>query len=183
MLKTVRKAALLATVIGLASTAYAADPVIAQVSSYSFGTLSQSAGVSVGNPVTGFTGAFDNTFTFTQGSFPATTVKWSGIDVYGDLTLQYRVQIGATPWSPWNTPAAMPVASDSGSGAFSYSMTSGLLAQGQTYSFELKGAASQATYTVTLAPVPEPESWAMLLCGIGLMGFIARRRSNASLSA
>ena len=30
----------------------------------------------------------------------------------------------------------------------------------------------------TLLPVPEPESYAMLLAGLGLMGTIARRRSN-----
>jgi len=30
---------------------------------------------------------------------------------------------------------------------------------------------------VTVTPAPEPESWAMLLAGLGLMGTIARRRS------
>jgi myo-inositol-hexaphosphate 3-phosphohydrolase len=29
----------------------------------------------------------------------------------------------------------------------------------------------------TLAPVPEPETWAMLLAGLGLVGWMARRRS------
>ncbi len=32
---------------------------------------------------------------------------------------------------------------------------------------------------ITLAPVPEPESYAMLLAGLGLLGFIARRRRPA----
>ncbi|MDP3539204.1 MAG: PEP-CTERM sorting domain-containing protein [Azonexus sp.] len=31
---------------------------------------------------------------------------------------------------------------------------------------------------ITLAPVPEPETYAMLMAGLGLMGFIARRRRN-----
>ncbi|MBT9519897.1 MAG: PEP-CTERM sorting domain-containing protein, partial [Dechloromonas sp.] len=29
-------------------------------------------------------------------------------------------------------------------------------------------------------PVPEPESYAMLLAGLGLMGVVARRRSQAA---
>ena len=31
---------------------------------------------------------------------------------------------------------------------------------------------------VALAPVPEPETYAMMLAGFGLMGFMARRRKN-----
>ena len=30
------------------------------------------------------------------------------------------------------------------------------------------------------APVPEPETWAMMLTGLGLLGFAARRRSKAA---
>ncbi|KAB2325696.1 PEP-CTERM sorting domain-containing protein [Betaproteobacteria bacterium SCN1] len=33
-----------------------------------------------------------------------------------------------------------------------------------------------ATLAVAAAPVPEPETWAMLLAGLGLVGFSARRR-------
>lgn len=33
-------------------------------------------------------------------------------------------------------------------------------------------------YVVAAAPVPEPETYAMLLCGLGLMGAVTRRRMN-----
>ena len=33
------------------------------------------------------------------------------------------------------------------------------------------------------APVPEPETYAMLIAGLGLMGFVARRRKNRGTSA
>ncbi len=36
---------------------------------------------------------------------------------------------------------------------------------------------------VTIAPVPEPETYAMLLAGLGLMVTIGRRRQKASLSS
>jgi hypothetical protein len=32
--------------------------------------------------------------------------------------------------------------------------------------------------SMTVTPVPEPKNYAMLLAGLGLMGFIARRRSS-----
>ncbi|WP_374278309.1 PEP-CTERM sorting domain-containing protein [Azonexus sp.] len=37
---------------------------------------------------------------------------------------------------------------------------------------------SVATVSYSLAPVPEPESYAMLLAGLGVMGFVARRRQK-----
>lgn len=42
---------------------------------------------------------------------------------------------------------------------------------GNTYTFTI-------TQTPTVSPIPEPETYAMLLAGLGVMGFIARRRSN-----
>jgi hypothetical protein len=33
---------------------------------------------------------------------------------------------------------------------------------------------------ITAAPIPEPETYAMLLAGLGLLAFIARRRRNES---
>ena len=35
-----------------------------------------------------------------------------------------------------------------------------------------------AVYSVTLAPVPEPETYALLLSGWSLMGAVARRREQ-----
>jgi len=35
-----------------------------------------------------------------------------------------------------------------------------------------------ATRAFLLDPVPEPETIAMLLAGLGLMGFVARRQKN-----
>nr|WP_316642965.1 FxDxF family PEP-CTERM protein [uncultured Roseateles sp.] len=55
-----------------------------------------------------------------------------------------------------------------------------LLAAG-TYSIKVTGtsmsAGSSYTGNVTLAPVPEPETYALMLAGLAAVGFIARRRS------
>ena len=36
---------------------------------------------------------------------------------------------------------------------------------------------SNTTTLYSMAPVPEPETYAMLLAGLGLVGFMARRRN------
>ena len=46
------------------------------------------------------------------------------------------------------------------------------------------GATASFGYTYTFAtPVPEPETYAMLLAGLGLMGFVARRRQRKLAAA
>lgn len=42
------------------------------------------------------------------------------------------------------------------------------------------GAASDGHHISSAVPVPEPETWAMLLAGLGLVGFAARRRTLRS---
>lgn len=48
------------------------------------------------------------------------------------------------------------------------------------YFLKVVGKTVGGTYNgnISLSPVPEPESYAMMLAGLGLMGFVARRRSK-----
>jgi hypothetical protein len=59
----------------------------------------------------------------------------------------------------------------------------GVLGAG-TYSVRVTGltALDRTTYvgSVSAAPVPEPETYAMLLAGLGIMGAVARRKSQKS---
>lgn len=50
---------------------------------------------------------------------------------------------------------------------------------GSYYSEGSIDAYAKVTYTYETAPVPEPETYAMLLAGLGLVGVIARRRKSA----
>ena len=50
-----------------------------------------------------------------------------------------------------------------------------------TYHFDIVGTVTGSgggIYNVAIAAVPEPETYAMLLVGLGLIGFAARRRKN-----
>lgn len=68
-------------------------------------------------------------------------------------------------------------------GATTFSLSSALAATG---SYELKvtgkatGGAGTALYTFSgsVSPVPEPESYAMMLAGLAVMGAIARKRNQ-----
>jgi hypothetical protein len=46
------------------------------------------------------------------------------------------------------------------------------------YSFTVYTHPTQQDFLVTVTAVPEPETYAMLLAGLGLMGAVARRRKN-----
>jgi len=57
------------------------------------------------------------------------------------------------------------------------------LATGSSYYYEVSGIATgshggQYQFASALSPVPEPEAYGMLMAGIGLVGFIARRRTR-----
>jgi hypothetical protein len=68
----------------------------------------------------------------------------------------------------------------------SYTVTSGLAA-GKTFQYIIGYNDSAAGLTdwddmvigINIAPIPEPETYAMLLAGLGLMGFVARRRKQS----
>jgi hypothetical protein len=47
------------------------------------------------------------------------------------------------------------------------------------FSLDGSGAWSQADSSKWVAPIPEPETYAMLLAGLGMLGFVGKRRSRA----
>lgn len=83
----------------------------------------------------------------------------------GSLTLDFtdalrRMQNGTVPGYGW---ALMP---------FMPNGTNGIDFPSRDFSL----VAERPLLTVEVTPVPEPEAWAMLMAGLGLIGFAARRR-------
>lgn len=138
---------------------------------YNLGTLN----TTVAESGIGIDGPFDHVFKFTLGSLPGVAGTIAGIDFLGDLTAQYRFGVGPTAeWGSWSS-LAVPSDSD---GLFAFSDSAYGLTPGETYWFELSGSATYAAYAVTLIPVPEPGTMALMLSGLGLIGATVRRRKN-----
>jgi hypothetical protein len=85
---------------------------------------------------------------------------------------------------PWAADTSIGLIKDTVGG---YTVTSGLAA-GQTFQYVIGYNDSAIGLTdwddmvigVNIAPIPEPETYAMLLAGLGLMGFVARRRKQVT---
>ncbi len=75
---------------------------------------------------------------------------------------------GCTAWLGWGAPPASASCSFSGSGP----LYMDVLTSGGGYT------AQSGTLYPTTSPVPEPESYVILLSGLGLIGLIAYRRKN-----
>lgn len=133
-------------------------------------------------------GAFDDFFKFTMPAFGETSsvavsnnllsvlnitggtvTLWEG--TYGDLipdTLKLSYSFDGTTGSTAHTVSGL-------AGGFSHYYEVSGTATGSSGGFQV--------LTSTLLPVPEPEAYAMLLAGLGLIGFVARRRKQSQDAA
>lgn len=141
-------------------------------------TLTPNAGYSLSGDFTAFMGNL--VYTEVGG---ATT----GILAYGDLSVDSGTPINISGHLITSTPnLTVP-----GTGYFAESATLligsfnniavsnaslSLSASGGTYSSIITQPQNKIEFSFRAVPVPEPESYAMLLAGLGLMGVIARRR-------
>jgi hypothetical protein len=119
------------------------------------------------------------TLTFTNGGVDYVSFLWGSPDTYNTLTVTSTAP-GST--SQQFTATGLGFSSTNGNQSFSqYVQFSGLngskilsLAFDNTTATD---AFESANYSIT--PVPEPETYALMMAGLGVVGFIARRRKKA----
>lgn len=181
---TLRKMTVAFALIGMVGTAQAAF--------HDLGTITST------NPLnfslSGLSGSFDDTFSFTFGTPVASGIlaTFSATGLYGDITVDpsYSQSFGSytTPYTHlFSFVSASGETTHTGSliydqATHAYSQ-SGILPlgwfPGMTINVNLHGnlgTSQNAAFSLALAPVPEPEAFALMLAGLGLMGTIARRR-------
>ena len=142
-----------------------------------FGALTTTVSADVSNIDSGFNNLYS--FSLPTGGVTGTLF---GIDTNNLFSGTFEFGSSNTPTSAITWSTSVPFGSidaDPSDGSFSYSGQLTGLSTTKTYWIHLYGTASDGAYALTLAPVPEPETYAMLLAGLGLMGTIARRRSAA----
>ena len=144
-----------------------------------FGTLESTVGIGDRD----FVGSFNDTYSFTAGSLPGVLGSIAAFDFKNVLTVKYSVGVGSDP--VWSTFASVPLEKDIAFPGFaSYTTSFNSLKARETYWINLVGTASgsQGVYSFTLTSVPEPESYALLLAGLGMVGtIVSRRRSKSTI--
>lgn len=190
-----------AKILGLGMALMLSVPAMSQAAVYNVKALENSTtggtGVAVGFTVgDAFTVTVDPTDLWNAGALP----RWSNADglilgspsvtggytdVSGDVLPGGTIGPGTFPnWTQGglNAPYGALVGSwDNGTNFFligtSYtgSATANIL---KLYYFDENNGDNTGSINVNVAAVPEPESYAMLLAGLGLVGFSARRRKS-----
>jgi len=127
-------------------------------------------------------GAFTDTWTFSLAGasfLTSSTISSSAVGAQ-DLTFTSAVlTTGADPGTPLATFTGPTTV-----GANEFMNLSNFLLPVGSYDLIVKGtnstqpAAYSGTITIAAAPIPEPETYALMIAGLAAMGFVARRRKN-----
>jgi hypothetical protein len=171
---------------------YSGTSFVSSISKISLGTLSASGISSSGATVTytylGKEAGYKNIFFAPVGTPEFSINIVNGLPAIGttvtktmasDGVLDFAFEgdtgnfaINGGLWSP-NASIGLIAEAYSGSlGAFDYII-------GYNDSFAPHNDWDDMVIGVNIAPIPEPETYAMLLAGLGLMGFVARRRKQS----
>lgn len=178
MLKSLLKVAAVLCALAITSTG-------AQAADTSLGNVSVPSSITYSQTYTSGIGAFvDNyTFTITGASADSVSSTINLSNVLGISGLQ-AVFFSGGPASLGSLLETSWVSSiNVGNTTVSTAILNPITLAAGTYTLQVSGSVlgtSGGSYSgvLNLAPVPEPESYAMLLGGLGLLGLMVRRRKN-----
>ena len=126
-------------------------------------------------------GAFENLYTFTLAPNNGTLLNTTAYITGSKASLVSTIQLYAAAYTSVASLAGQTaIYSATGATAGKTNVStldlSGLMAN-HAYTLVVKGAGFGTYFTnISLAPVPEPETYAMVLAGLGMVGFVAARR-------
>jgi hypothetical protein len=133
-----------------------------------------------GVPYPNFEGKINDDFTFSIASASTVTFDFLAYDYFADLAQTIPGSLSQVNFELFDS-AMMSLGSWNTGGDHSSFTFSESLAGGD-YSFTVYGdqpLVSTGYYDMTVSvPIPEPETYAMLLAGLGLLGVVARRRKQ-----
>lgn len=115
-------------------------------------------------------GAIFDTYSF---SLDMTSVVESGVMSFGNIIG------GAYSLYSYGTDGMFGTADDVGIGAWTFGTNNTVTLDAGSYYYTVLGGATRPSgYTIgsLAAPVPEPETYALLAAGLGIIGFVASRR-------
>ena len=113
-----------------------------------------------------FTFTVGTNFTFNINNVAPHGIAFTGVELWSGL--------GATQYFSAASPFAVSSSPTLAAGYYDLRVSGQLVASstGNFYSMGVNFSPSSA------APIPEPETYAMMLAGLGLMGFVAKRRKR-----
>ena len=126
-------------------------------------------------------GAFENLYTFTLAPNNGTLLNTTAYITGSKAALVASIQLYDAAYTTLGsltgqTPIYTAFGATAGKTNVSTLDLSGLMAN-HAYTLVVKGAGFGTYFTnISLAPVPEPETYAMVLAGLGMVGFVATRR-------
>ena len=138
--------------LGVAMIGAVSVSMPAAANTYHLGTLN----TTIGQSNIGVFGEFDDTFSFVAGSQPASSAALPVSTCSATCSAVSPRRRQQPAWSAWSLLFSGAVRA--ATHVFSFSGSAGNLTPQQTYWFEFRGETTAAVYSVTLAPVPEPET-------------------------